>query len=210
MRAKFKAGLVMMFLFFGMTGMANAALTTLTTNVRVDNGYEIFLSTSDSVAGTKFGEFNNWQYPHSLTVGLVAGTDYYLHVYGYNQGGPEGFLGEFKLDGTNHVFSNGSNTLLTNIVDWKVNATGWNGSYSAPFEHGVNDGSSPFWGGPYNDIPTTASWIWTPRLNGYWVDPEVYFSTKITATTNPVPVPSAILFLGSGILGLAGVSRRKK
>lgn len=33
---------------------------------------------------------------------------------------------------------------------------------------------------------------------------------RITTAGNPVPVPSAILLLGSGILGLAGLGRRKQ
>ena len=38
---------------------------------------------------------------------------------------------------------------------------------------------------------------------------EVYFD-RVSMTVNPVPIPSTMLLLGFGILGLAGVNRRKK
>lgn len=45
--------------------------------------------------------------------------------------------------------------------------------------------------------------------NGPFVYNDLSFSFTNTSTHNPVPVPSSILLLGFGILGLAGVSRKK-
>ncbi|HEY5672888.1 MAG TPA: hypothetical protein VIR78_04225 [Malonomonas sp.] len=142
MKRKVLSGLVAVTFLFGMAGMVGA--TTLTSRINMDNGYQVYLSTSDTAAGVQFGAGNSWPTTFVNTTTLTSGMDYFLHVYGYDQGGPAGFLGEFSLSGTDHVFSNNLMTLLTNTVDWSGNGTGWADTKTALTGYGLN-GVSP-WG----------------------------------------------------------------
>src|SRR6476619_4990988 len=100
--------------------------TTLSSNMSVDNGYLIYLSTADDVQGDLFGSANNWYGTYTDSITLSAGTDYYLHVYAYDQGGIAGLLGDFSLTGTTHTFSNGLTNLTTDTTHWYGNTTGFN------------------------------------------------------------------------------------
>ncbi|HIJ91543.1 MAG: VPLPA-CTERM sorting domain-containing protein [Desulfobulbaceae bacterium] len=202
MRKQYLVGLAAGLLMFGMVGMANA--TTLTSTISMDNGYEVFLSTSDMTQGTSFGAANNWVQTYQNTTMLSAGNDYYLHVYGYDQGGIAGFLGQFSLSGNDHTFSNGDTTLLTGMNGWKGNNTGWGNAYSPVTDLGAN-GVWPW--GTISGISSSAHWIWAgdATTNDY-----AYFSTKISATSQPTPIPGAVWLMGSGLAGMFGLRRRKQ
>ena len=178
--------------------------TTLSSNMSVDNGYEIYLSTSDDVQGDLFGSANNWYATYTNYVTLTPGTSYYLHVYAYDQGGIAGLLGDFSLTGTTHTFANGQVNLLSDTTHWFANTTGFNGSYSAVTDLGGN-GVNP-WNHRYN-IDDAATWIWSGNAD---LNNAAYFTTKISAVAVPVdvPEPTSIALLGLGLLGL-GVARRR-
>jgi len=199
MKKKWLAGLVIASLIAGLSAVANA--TTLTSEISMDNGYVIYLSTSDSIAGTSFGSANDWYTTYTDSITLTAGVDYYLHVYGYDQGSIAGFLGEFTLSGTGHVFSNSTSSLLTNTTDWKGNTTGWGNAYLAALTDLGANGASPW--GTRSGIPGTARWIWAGDANN---NDCAYFSTKISAAS--VPLPASVLLLGPGLMGLAWVRRK--
>ena len=132
-------------------------------------------------------------------VNLEAGRDYYLHIYAYDQGGLAGMLGQFSISDNKHVFANGTQSLLTNLVDWKGNNVGFNGNYGNLTPLGAN-GVGP-WGTRPN-IAANAQWIWAGDANNNDV---AYFSTKIRA----VPEPGSLALLGLGLAGL-GLKRRRK
>lgn len=177
------------------------AITVLSSTANVDNGFVIYISTSDNTTGTQFSSGNNWSSSVTGTVNLNAGQDYYLHVYAYDQGGIAGFLGQFSLSGTGHVFANGSTTLLTETTDWKGNSTGFNGSYGALTDLGAN-GIGPW--GFQSAVSSSAHWIWVGDANA---NDYSYLSTKITATGPAVPEPATMLLLG---VGLAGMGWRRR
>ncbi len=206
---EFKACSLARQLAVGLAGLAFSVLasaTVLTGSFNVDNGYVAYISTSDNTQGTAFSSGNDWQVTYTDIANLVAGTNYYLHVYAYDQGGIAGFLGQFSLSGTDHQFANGQTTLLTNITHWTGNSVGFDGVYSGLTDLGANNGGV-IWG-TIPGISTSAHWIWVG--DGNWNDIS-YFSTMITANAQvPEPLTGALLGLGlAGIaLGRSRVARR--
>jgi MSHA biogenesis protein MshQ len=177
-----------------------AQATVLSYNISMDNGFEVYLSTDNSTAGTLLGSGNWWPTTYNgSSFTLTPGQDYYLHVYGYDEGGMAGFLGQFTLSGTDHVFVNGTNNLLTNTSDWQASSTGWN-TYSTPTSWGIN-GVGPW--GTLPNIDGTATWIWSGDADA---NNNSYFTTTIQA----VPEPSSTMLLGLGGLGLMAMTYAKR
>lgn len=169
----------------------------LSAKVNVDNEFDAYISTNDSVAGTLIGSGTNWPTTYAFSTTLNVGQDYYLHIFARDLGAPAGFLGQFSLSSTDHSFVNGGQYMLTQPSTFKVSSTGFGGPYVTPSDLGAN-GVSP-WGNITNVDPT-ARWIWHPDTN----TGRHYFSTKITAAV-PEPATGAVL---AGLLGV--VIRRKK
>ncbi|HEU4372344.1 MAG TPA: PEP-CTERM sorting domain-containing protein [Telluria sp.] len=183
---------------------AAASATVLTSSLSVDNGFFAYISTSDADFGTVFSQGNDWATTYTDSTTLNAGTDYYLHVFGYDQGGVAGMLGQFSLSGTDHVFANGTTSLLTNTTDWSGSMDSFGTSYTALTVLG-NNGVGPW--GTRPDIGSGATWIWVGDANN---NDLAFFSTKISATAAgaDVPEPASAALLGLGLLAVAATRRK--
>lgn len=147
-------------------------------SLNVDNTFEAYLSTDDAVQGTLIGSGNNWPTTVDISSTLTPGQSYYLHILARDVGGVAGFLGEFELTGSDHTFSNGLSTLLTNTTNWKVSTTGWS-NYLPATGYGTN-GVSPW--GTRSAVNSNAVWIWSSNNDS---DNVNYFSTAIVPPTPP-------------------------
>ena len=152
---------------------------SLTGNLNVDNTFEVYISTDDSVQGTLLTSGTDWPTTYNLAASLTAGQTYYLHIKATDTGGVAGFLGDFNITDSNHTFSNGLTTLNTNTTDWTVSTTGWN-NYQPASSYGTN-GVSPW--GTIAAVDNNAQWIWSSDNDA---DNITYFSTIISP---PITTP---------------------
>ena len=192
-----KAVLITMSLFVvNFSQIAHAGL--LTGALNVDNQHWVYLSTDDNTQGNLLSSGSNWALTETFSTNLVAGTDYFLHIRGKNATNISGFLGEFNLTGSEHLFSNDLDKVLTNTSDWQVSTSGWNNYVNASMVNGTN-GVAPWFN--IAGVDSSATWIWTTDAQN---DNQVYFSLAITATD--VPEPSTLAIFALALMGLA--SRR--
>jgi MSHA biogenesis protein MshQ len=149
-------------------------------SLNVDNQFDAYISTDDSVQGTLIGSGTNWPTTVDISSTLIPGQNYYLHILARDVGGVAGFLGEFEITGGDHTFSNGLSTLSTNTSNWSVSTTGWS-NYQLVSGYGTN-GVSPW--GTQSAVNSNAVWIWSANNDS---DNVNYFSTTISAVLPPIP-----------------------
>ena len=168
----------------------------------VDDLFTAHLSTSPNTLGTPIATGSNWQQTYSFSnVALTLGQNYWLQVKATDTGAPGAFVGSFSLAGSGFQFSNGQQTLTTNVTNWLVSATGFGVGNSAPFSLGLN-GVGP-WGTRPN-ISSSADVIWS---TDECVTCPRYFQTKISSTA-VVPEPSTYALMAFGLAGLFFVRRK--
>jgi hypothetical protein len=203
-----------------------ARADTLSINsLLVDNGFNAYLSTSDSTLGTLFDSGNNWRLAYAASTALTPGQNYYLHIVASNWGSSDGVDGSFGITGSNFVFENGTTTLTTATAsDFKANdalsssTAVYNGQTYAHYDPtGANwfaptatakIGSPPNWGAP---------WLWSATNQAYDLVASTYISTEIvydgtdSGGVSPTPELSTSLMLTVGMLafGFAAYRRQK-
>jgi len=176
-----------------MTSTAKAGL--IEGNLNVDNKHTVYISTDDNTQGVDVSSYYGWQVTDSFSANLTAGVDYFLHIKASNDYGPAAFLGDFSLDGSEHVFANGLDSITTNTVDWSVSNSGW-GGYTTATGYGVN-GVSPW--GFQSGVDSSAQWIWSSSVSSLQ---DTYFTVAIKAVD--VPEPSSVAIFGLAIFIFAG------
>lgn len=105
-------------------------------------------------------------------------------------------------DATNHTFNNTGNGWATNLayIDHVANIGGPNGTESGT-----------------GNLSVSRQWVLSPGFYSlvYGGNPSFDLGQtgqhefSATLTTAPVPIPAAIYLFGSGLIGLAGLARRK-
>lgn len=196
----FLAGAILLCLSAGVSAQTNLN-ATLTT----DDAFQFYISTSDSVAGTLVGTGDYWPVIHTFSAALTPGVTNYIHIAGQDVYGViAAFLGSFTLSDASFAFANGTQSLSTDTINWKVNQTGFGDPSVAPISYGAN-GVGPW--GFQGAIDPSAQWIWTPSGCTFC---GVYATAEIFSVTSPIPEPEtyAMLLAGLGLLGFA--ARRKK
>jgi len=171
-----------------------AGATLVTAHLTVDNGFDLYVSTDDTTAGTAIGSGNSWPTTYTFTFALQPGVTHYLHIYGVNWGGPGSFIGDFSLSDAAFEFANGGQYLLSDAANWQVSTAGFGTGYQTPSVWGTN-GSAPW--NFRSGIDAAAVWIWTDNYEGTLA----YISTPVYY----VPEPATL-----GLFALGGLLLRRK
>ncbi|WDP91635.1 MAG: hypothetical protein HUN04_18780 [Desulfobacter sp.] len=148
--------------------------------------------------------YNLVQQPSSLTWGAASAA-------AQSKGG---YLASITTDEENSFIAglfNGVNNIDAYwLGGYQINENTW--AWDSK-EEWSDSFASPYWkqGEPNNGMGGTQDYLHFWPTAGVWDDMEnrnTMTGYVIEYESNPVPLPTAVLLLGSGLLGLAGFSRR--
>jgi hypothetical protein len=188
-----------------------ARAQTLSGSIAVDNQFTAYLGTSQTVQGTPLVSGSDWQTTYNFgPVALTPGQNYWLQIAATDVGAPGMFIGSFSLAGSGFQFANAGQTLVTNTAAWGMSTTGFGVGEIAPTSYGTNAASPGPWG-MRPGIDGSAQFLWTSSQCAQTPCTR-YFTTAITATgpVSSVPEPSTWALLGTGLLTLGGIARRRR
>ncbi|PKD41481.1 hypothetical protein CWO84_04965 [Methylomonas sp. Kb3] len=188
------------------------ASTLLTSVFTADNAFEAYVSSSaTSISSAAILSGNDWGSTYSSVDNLTTTSVSYLILKVTNQGGPGAALGTFTLSNNDYLFGNGANTISTGGTGWSMYVDSLANPASPIVAEGAN-GISPW--GFHSGIDSSAQWVWyynsiNTNGAGAWGSDNstVYLVTSITPAA--VPVPGAIWFMGTGLLGFLGLKRKQ-
>lgn len=159
---------------------ASVQATTLSASIWADEPFEVYLSYSEKVPGTRFIEGSGGvEATATAEVELLEGIPQYLHIRVENlDAGPSALIGTLSLSDTDYAFGNsdtlgpGPYALSTNADYWRVSRQGFGGVYEPVVNLGLN-GTAP-WGTQTDVDPVMSNYIWTDSGSGHH-----YFSVVI-------------------------------
>lgn len=203
-------------------GALAAEATPITSTVTADNHYAIYTGNADSINYVGRNEMGsagapgtyNWSNPETFAFDVKPGD--YIYVAGWSDDGTaQGWIGQFV---------SGSGTILSNATDWEVYLTckdiddGGAAPTAATFQDDIagaswgaitnyrDNGASPW--GTIASIDSNADWIWGSAMQpGSGYGEYQVFRTQVPPA--PVPEPATMLLLGTGLIGLAGLRKKR-
>lgn len=170
-------------------------------------------------------------YTFSASVNGSSDLDHsYYYMWGIKWNKPSGEI----ITGATLTYKNiwdwqrETDHLYTHLLNWAPTGvhSGWDGEgdgdnfpgWPSWWDHKLGEWNDPNGGFPLNfnlvyDIPPTHfSWLSDGNF-GFGIDPDChYYNDGITfniTTTHEAPEPATLLLLGSGLIGLAGLARRR-
>ncbi len=162
---------------------------------------DVYVSTSDTTAGTLLGTSNGLWQPLNLSAVLTPGVTNYLHFY-LNPPSGEALAGTFTLSANSgFAFANGSTSQLLTSLDfsvWYESRTGFGVNYQSSFVSDNGNGGNPALVNPL--VSPSATWM-EDSLNGV-----AYFTTALTV----VPEPPLVRMLLCGTLLFVGAGQRRR
>lgn len=166
---------------------SSASATLMTANLTVDNAFNLYVSTDDTVPGAFVGSGSNWGAVYTFSnIPLTPGVTNYIHVMAQDSGAPAAFLGSFDLSDSGFEFVNSTQHLITTPTDWNLSFVAFGTSYQGSITSAGVNGVGPW--GFHSGIDASAEWL---AFNGSSTN---YFSSAIS----PVPEPTTLGLLAMG------------
>jgi len=204
--------------------VTTATAVSFTATLTADNHYGLYYGDENEIFYVGMNEkgsggnpgLYNWSFAETHT--FDVDEDDYIYVVGWSDDYyAQGWIGEFvSNEGT--IFSNTSDwEVFLNPMDANLNLDDDDDAPTADdlesaispaqwitVPYSLDHGISPW--GNIQDISSEADWIWGyPLMPGSGNGEYQVFRTQVS----PVPEPATMLLLGTGLIGLAGIGKRK-
>lgn len=194
----------------GAVGINEAVAINVTASITADNSFGLYYGNEEEMFFV--GSGNSW--PTANTWEFDMGEEYTIYIAAWSDNMvAQGLLGELQI---------GTETFLTNTVDWEVALTNHDlGMGASPpstdellgkvvsanwnaVEYNIDHGSGPW--GEISGISQEADWIWgSPLMPG-----SGQGEYQIFKLTSSVPEPTTWGLFVMGLIGLTGMRRKFK
>ncbi|HLO84954.1 MAG TPA: hypothetical protein VK203_08065 [Nostocaceae cyanobacterium] len=208
-------------------GTSAAQAAGVTATLTADNHYGLYYGKANGsgltfVGRNEFGSSGspgvfNWSLPE--TYGFQPSSGDHLYVLAWDDGGPQSWLGQFKLPDSSTLFSNTKNWEYTigsgpnpgtfgNVPALATVASDIaNAIWKTPLASTPNNSGAPW--GAIPGISSSADFIWSDSFNSTATD-KTYVIFRTKAAVVPVPESQPMTLAGLVAIGLAAQMAKRK